>query len=118
MAGSNVHRDTASEKHTIERPLVDPRPGDVEDDASSTIQRSFLAIAGSLLAEISVPKLLFAVALSIVLPAILLGLAPLLATAWLAKASGSIAELGGPGAVLILLLVAAVGWYGWRPLFR
>jgi hypothetical protein len=118
MAGSNTHRDTASEKPAIERPLVDPRQGDVEDDASSTIQRSFLAIAGSLLAEISVPKLLFAVALSIVLPAILLGLAPLLATAWLAKASGSIAELGGPGAVLILLLVAAVGWYGWRPLFR
>ena len=99
-------------------PLVDPRQGDVEDDASSTIQRSFLAIAGSLLAEISLSKLLFAWTLSIVLPAILLGLAPLVATAWVAKASGSFAELGYPGAVLILLLVAAVGWYGWRPLFR
>ena len=118
MAGSNVHRDTASEKPAIERPLVDPRQGDVEDDASSTIQRSFLAIAGSLLAEISLSKLLFAWTLSIVLPAILLGLAPLVATAWVAKASGSFAELGYPGAVLILLLVAAVGWYGWRPLFR
>jgi Calcineurin-like phosphoesterase len=118
MAGSNVHRDTASQKRAIERPLVDPRQGDVEDDASSTIERSFLAIAGSLLAEISLPKLLFAVVLSIVLPAILLGLAPLVATAWLAKASASVVELGGAGAVLILLLVAAVGWYGWRPLFR
>ena len=118
MAGSDVHRDTASEKPAIERPLVDPRQGDVEDDASSTIQRSFLAIAGSLLAEISLSKLLFAWTLSIVLPAILLGLAPLVATAWVAKASGSFAELGYPGAVLILLLVAAVGWYGWRPLFR
>ena len=118
MAGSNVHRDTASQKPAIEMPLVDPRQGDVEDDASSTIQRSFLAIAGSLLAEISLSKLLFAWTLSIVLPAILLGLAPLVATAWVAKASGSFAELGYPGAVLILLLVAAVGWYGWRPLFR
>ena len=54
-------------------PLVDPRQGDVEDDASSTIQRSFLAIAGSLLAEISLPKLLFAWTLSIVLPASCLG---------------------------------------------
>lgn len=98
--------------------LVDPRQGDVEDDASSTLQRSFLSIAGSLLAEISLPKLLLAWTLSIVLPAILLGLAPLLATAWLAKASGSIADLGGVGALLVLLLVAAVGWYGWRPLFR
>ena len=102
----------------IERPLVDPRQGDVEDDASSTIQRSFLAIAGSLLAEISLPKLLFAWTLSIVLPAILLGSVPLLATAWVAKASGSFAELGYPSAALILLLVAAVGWYGWRPLLR
>ena len=34
------------------------------------------------------------------------------------KGFGSFAELGYPGAVLFLLLVAAVGWYGWRPLFR
>ena len=61
---------------------------------------------------------MFAWALSIVLPAILLGLAPLLATAWVAKASGSFAELGYPSAALILLLVTAVGWYGWRPLLR
>lgn len=36
----------------------------------------------------------------------------------MAKASGSFAELGYPSAALILLLVAAVGWYGWRPLLR
>jgi hypothetical protein len=81
MVGSNVHRDVVLKKPAIELPLVDPRQGDVEDDASSTIQRSFLAIVGSLLAEISLPKLLFAWTLSIVLPAILLGLAPLLVTA-------------------------------------
>src|SRR5262249_25336104 len=102
MVGSNVHRDVARKEPAIEMPLVDPREGDVEDDASSTIQRSFLAIAGSLLAEISLPKLLFAWTLSIVLPAILLGLTPLLTTAWVAKASGSIAELGYPGAVLVV----------------
>jgi hypothetical protein len=36
--------------------LIDPRRGDAEDDASSTKQRSLLAIAGSLLAEISLPS--------------------------------------------------------------
>ena len=39
-------------------PLIDPRLGDVEDDAVSTKQRSLLAVAGSLLAEISLPKLI------------------------------------------------------------
>ena len=43
----------------IDEQLIDPRRGDAEDDASSTKQRSLLAIAGSLLAEISLPKLLF-----------------------------------------------------------
>lgn len=102
----------------MKRPLVDPREGDVEDDASSTTERSLLSIAGSLLAEISLPKLAFALALSVVLPAILLGLAPILVTAWLATASGRVAELGYPGAVLVLLLIGAVGWFGWRPLLR
>ena len=49
-------------------PLVDPRLGDVEDDASSTKRRSLLGIAGSLLAEISIPKLLTAWLFLIVLP--------------------------------------------------
>jgi hypothetical protein len=39
------------------RPLIDPRLGDAEDDASSTKRHSPLRIAGSLLAEISLPKL-------------------------------------------------------------
>jgi hypothetical protein len=41
MVGSNVHRDVVLKKPAIELPLVDPRQDDVEDDASSTIQRSF-----------------------------------------------------------------------------
>ena len=64
-------------------PLLDPRRGDVEDDAASPAE-SLLAIAGSLLVEISLPKLLFAWTVSLLLPAVLLGLAPLVATAWLA----------------------------------
>lgn len=43
-------------------------PGDVEDDASSTKRRSLLSPAGSLLAEISLPKLAVAWFLLIVGP--------------------------------------------------
>src|SRR6516162_5793441 len=99
-------------------PLLDPRRGDVEDDISSPKQRSLLAIAGSLLAEISLPKLLFALIFSILLPALLLGLAPLVATAWLLKLSKVAAQITGLGAVLVLVAVAALGWFGWRPLVR
>ena len=58
------------------KPLLDPRLGDMENDHSATKQRSLLAIAGSLLAEISLTKLLFAWAFSALLPAVLLGFAP------------------------------------------
>lgn len=98
--------------------LVDPRQGDVEDDASSPGQRSLLAIAGSLLVEISLPKLLFAWTVSLLLPAVLLGLAPLVATAWFSSVSEHVLELTGISAVLVLVAVVALGWFGWRPLFR
>jgi hypothetical protein len=68
-------------------PSLDPRLGDVEDDVSSPKQRSLLAIAGGLLAEISLPKLVFTWIFSILLPALLVGLAPLVAAAWLLKLS-------------------------------
>jgi hypothetical protein len=77
-------------------PLIDPRFGDVEDDASSTKQRSLLRIAGSLLAEMSLPKLAVAWGLLIVLPAILIGLAPLIATAWGAALARKATRDGGP----------------------
>jgi hypothetical protein len=48
-------------------PVVDPRRGDIEDDASSTKRRSMLSLAGSLLVEISLPKLIFAWAMLLVL---------------------------------------------------
>lgn len=99
-------------------PLIDPRRGDVEDDASSPKQRSLLAIAGSLLAEISLPKLLFALTFLILLPALLLGLAPLVVTAWLLKLSTTAAQMAGLGGAFVLLAILAAGWFGWRPLLR
>ena len=62
--------------------IVDPRLGDIEDDASSTKRRSMLSLAGSLLAEISLPKLLVAWSLLLVVPGFLLGLAPIIFIEW------------------------------------
>jgi hypothetical protein len=100
------------------KPILDPRNGDAEDDVSSPKQKSLLAIAGSLLAEISLTKLLLAWIVSIVLPAGILGLAPLIVTAWVAGVFSRVLELYGYGAALLLLAIVAVGWFGWRPLFR
>src|SRR5262245_40570056 len=98
--------------------LIDPRQGDIEDDAASPGQRSLLAIAGSLLVEISLPKLLFAWTVLLLFPAVLLGLAPLLVSAWLSTLTEKLATLTGIGTALALLAIVAVGWIGWRPLFR
>jgi len=100
-------------------PILDPRLGDIEDDASSTKRRSLLAIAGSLLAEISIPKLMLATILLLLLPAIVLGLAPLVVSGWLATLSRKVAALFSelwPLSVIAVTLV--VGWIGGRPLFR
>jgi hypothetical protein len=84
-------------------PLIDPRRGDLEDDASSTKQRSIFAIAGGLLAEISLPKLAVAWIVLIALPGILLGLAPLIATGWLAALSNrSCRRIAGFGRLFCL----------------
>jgi len=100
-------------------PLIDPRLGDVEDDASSTKRRSLFAMAGSLLAEISFPKLILSWVLLILLPAILLGLTPLIVSGWLATLSRKVAALfSGSWPVSLLLIVVALGWIGGRPLLR
>jgi hypothetical protein len=101
-----------------EKPILDPRYGDAEDDVSSPKQKSLLAIAGSLLAEISLTKLLLAWAVSIVLPAAILGLAPLIVTAWVGGIFSRVLEFYGIGAALVLLAIVAAGWFGWRTLFR
>ncbi|WP_213284779.1 metallophosphoesterase [Bradyrhizobium sp. sGM-13] len=110
-----------SERHAIKaakNTLVDPRDGDIEDDAASPGQRSLLAIAGSLLVEISLPKLLFAWTVLLLLPSVLLGLAPLLASAWFSTLSEQLAALTEIGTALLLAAIVAVGWVGWRPLLR
>ena len=71
-----------------------------------------------MLVEISLPKLLFAWTMSLLLPAVLLGLAPLVATAWLSTLSTHVAALTEIGAALALAAIVAIGWLGWRPLWR
>src|SRR6266478_1594622 len=117
MPKSAAGRDSTNPKRSA-FPLVDPRQGDVEDDAASPGQRSLLAIAGSLLVEISLPKLLFAWTVSLLLPAVLLGLAPLLASAWFSTLSQHLVALTEIGAAVVLVAIMALGWIGWRPLFR
>jgi hypothetical protein len=100
-------------------PIIDPRRGDFEDDASSTKRRSLLSLAGSLLVEISLPKLALAWFLMLVLPSLVLGLAPLAVSAWLNtvtwKFTYALAEFWP---ALLLLAVIALGWFGGRPLLR
>lgn len=97
---------------------IDPRRGDFEDDAASPKQKSLLSIAGSLLVEVSLPKLLFALTISLLLPAILLGAAPLVASAWVSTLSDNMLALTEFGAALIATGTVVIGWFSWRPLFR
>jgi Calcineurin-like phosphoesterase len=100
-------------------PIIDPRRGDFEDDASSTKRRSLLTLAGNLLVEISLPKLALAWVLILVLPSLSLGIAPLVASAWIHtvkwKFDYALAELG---AALMLVVVIALGWFAGRSLFN
>jgi hypothetical protein len=100
-------------------PVIDPRDGDIEDDASSTKRRSLLSLAGSLLAEISLPKLILSWTMLFVVPGLLLGLAPLVASAWVSMVSRKITSpLLGIGPALLLVTVLAIGLFGVRSLFR
>ena len=101
------------------KPIVDPRQGDVEDDASSTKTNSLLSMAGSLLGEISLAKLIVAWLILFIVPAVVLGLAPLIASAWIAKLGAKIASpLLGLVPLAILTAVAALGWLFGTRLFR
>jgi len=118
VTGSKFEPEHDSDATENNLSLFDPRCGDAEDDISSPKQRSLISIAGGLLAEISLPKLIFAWTFLIFIPALLLGLAPLIITAWFLKVSRTVVELTSLGAVLILLSVVGLGWIGWRPLLR
>ncbi|WP_406855767.1 metallophosphoesterase [Alsobacter sp. KACC 23698] len=100
------------------RAILDPRRGDVEDDLLSTKTRSLFAIGGSLISEISFPKLALAWALLIGLPGLVLGAAPLVAKIWFVETLDRIAALAGIGSALILALVVGVGWLGFPHLLR
>lgn len=100
-------------------PVIDPRRGDIEDDASSTKRRSLLSLAGSLLAEISLPKLILSWTMLFVVPGLLLGLTPLVASAWVGMVSRKITSpLLGIWPALLLVTVLAVGLFGVRSMFR
>jgi hypothetical protein len=100
-------------------PRFDPRLGDIEDDASSTKQRSIWGIAGNMLAEISLPKLVLSWLLLIAVPGVLVGLAPLVASGWLATFSRTFAaQVGWLWFLLLATVVVALGWVGGRPVFR
>lgn len=99
--------------------LLDPRSGDIEDDASSTKGRSLLSLAGTFLVEISLPKLVAAWLLLVAVPCLLLGLTPLIGSAWLTTFSRSLGSAyGGLLAFGLILVVLAVGWFGGRTIFR
>jgi 3',5'-cyclic AMP phosphodiesterase CpdA len=102
-----------------EKLLIDPRAGDIQDDAASPRHHSLLAMTGSLLVEMNLVKLALAVLTMIILPALLLGVAPLLATAWLGLLPRRTADLVFEVVPLVTLVVALVAaWLGGRPLFR
>src|ERR1700692_3652048 len=99
-------------------PVLDPRLGDVEDDASSTKVRSLFSLLGSLLVEISFPKLIWSCTALLILPGLLLGLTPLVASAWVGMVSRKIVSpLLGIWPALALLTVLAIGLFGARSLF-
>ncbi|MFM8745353.1 MAG: metallophosphoesterase family protein [Aestuariivirga sp.] len=100
-------------------PLLDPRNGDIEDDASSTKQRSLLSLGGSLLAEIGLGKLVVAWVMLIALPGLALGFLPLLASLWIGKFSTQAQLLlTGLGSLITLAILAAAIWFGGRPAMR
>jgi predicted MPP superfamily phosphohydrolase len=108
-----------SERRPSIKPVLDPRAGDIEDDASSTKSRSLLALAGSLLSEISLPKLLTAWLVMLVAPCLVLGLSPIIASAWAVKIFGNISfSYAGLWPIILLATLLGVGWLGGRPLFR
>ena len=98
---------------------LDPRNGDIEDDAASTKRRSLLSLMGSLLAEISLPKLIIAWMLLVGFPGLLLGAAPLLVSIWIASVIAKVRTLYAEVLpALLLLALVAFGWYTGRSLLR
>src|SRR5271155_2255087 len=101
------------------KPMIDPRDGDIEDDASGNKRRSLFSLAGSRLGDISLLKLAITWILLIGLPGIMLGVAPLIVSLWLsAPASKASALLTGLSPILPLAGRLGLAWFGGRPLLR
>src|SRR5215467_10407527 len=101
------------------RPIVDPRHGDIEDDVSSPKSRTLVSLAGSLLVEISLPKLILSWVLILIIPALTLGLTPILVSAWCMKVWGKMtSSLIGIWPLLLFAIVVALGWFWGGTLFR
>jgi 3',5'-cyclic AMP phosphodiesterase CpdA len=98
--------------------LVDPRDGDAEDDIAAPKARSMLRIAGALLVEISPVKFVSALLALVILPGLVLGVAPILAGAWVASVSGQLAAMAGLGSGLLLAGIAGLLWLGGRKALR
>jgi hypothetical protein len=100
-------------------PTIDPRRGDIEDDASSPKRRSLLSLAGSLLVEISIPKLVVAWLLLIVFPGLMLGLAPIVASIWFGKITDRIAySLTEIWSAIFVAFFVGLGWFGGHRVFQ
>ncbi len=101
------------------KPIVDPRNGDVEDDASSLKSNSLIALAGNMLAEISVTKLFLAWLMLLALPSLALGFVPIVTIAWANSLAVKISTpLIGISSVIVLAMIALIGWLGGRTAFR
>lgn len=99
--------------------IVDPRNGDIEDDACSLKRHSLISLAGNMLAEISVTKLLIAWFMLLALPSLALGLVPILTIAWANSVAVKIsAPLIGISSAVLLAIIGLIGWFGGRTLFR
>nr|WP_255569441.1 metallophosphoesterase [Neoroseomonas alba] len=99
--------------------FADPRQGDLEDDASSTSHHSLLGHASRMLLEISLPKLVLAATMLLVLPALLLGAMPKVVV-WLSDTAWhGVARFGVAAALICFALIAGfVAWRWGRILFR
>lgn len=117
------HRPLSQNAETDERnafvgQLPDPRWGDAEDDAASPKRKSLVSILGNLLVEVSLPKLLFSWLILMMLPAVMLGVAPLAISAWFSKLADHIVALTEFGAVFVAITAISLGVFGWKPVFR
>lgn len=98
--------------------LPDPRDGDLEDDFSSTSHHSLLRQASRLLLEISLPKLLLAAGLLLVVPALLIGAAPKLAIWFVEAVWDQVSEFGRILSLLAFgLIVVLFAWRFWAGMF-